>query len=82
MKVKVGDKYKLNGACQYGYTRNGIKVIIESFDTVTKIRNNFCDHLRLRSMWMLDGTGCEIHIDDSIIERYFVKVNNNVSELL
>lgn len=50
MKIKTGDKYKLNGACQYGYTRDGIKIVIDPFDTVTKIRDNFCDHLRLRSM--------------------------------
>ena len=29
MKIKVGDKYKLNGACQYGYTRDGIKIVID-----------------------------------------------------
>ena len=73
MKIKVGDKYKLNGACQYGYTRDGIKIVIDPFETTTKIRDNFCDHLRLRNMWRLDETGWEIDIDNSIIERYFVK---------
>lgn len=37
MKIKNGDRYKLNGACQYGYTRDGTKVVIAPFDTVTKI---------------------------------------------
>lgn len=73
MKVKVGDKYKLNGACQYGCTRDGIKIVIDPYDTITKISDNFCDHLKLRSMWRLDETGWEIDIDNSIIERYFVK---------
>lgn len=73
MKIKVGDKYKLNGACQYGYTRDGIKIVIDPFEIITKIRDNFCDHLRLRNMWRLDETGWEIDIDNSIVERYFVK---------
>ena len=73
MKIKVGDKYKLNGACQYGYTRDGIKIVINQYDIIIKIRDNFSDHLKLRSMWRLVETGWEIDIDNSIIERYFVK---------
>lgn len=71
MKIKVGEKYRLTGACQYGYTRYGAKIVIDPFDTITKIRDNFCDHLKLRSMWQIDNTEYEIDIDDSIIERYF-----------
>lgn len=73
MKIKVGDKYKLNGACQYGYTRDGTKIVIDPYNIVIKIRDNFSDHLKLRSMWRLAETGWEIDIDNSIIERYFVK---------
>lgn len=71
MKIKVGDKYELTGACQYGHTRDGIKIVIDPFDTITKIRDNFCDHLKLRNMWQLDNTEYEVSIDNSIVERYF-----------
>lgn len=74
MKVKTGDKYKLDGCCQYGYTRCGKRVAINPFNTVTKIKDNLLDILTLKSMYILDGTDLEININDSIIERYFIKI--------
>lgn len=73
MRIKAGDRYTLNGACQYGWTRDGIKIVIDPYDTVTKIKDTFSDYIKLRSMYRLGNTGWEIDIDDSIIERYFVK---------
>lgn len=73
MKIKTGDKYKLDGACQYGYTRDGIRIRIDPYDIVTKIRDTIFDVLSAKSMYRLDDTGWEISIDDSIIERYFRK---------
>lgn len=71
MKIKVGDKYELIGACQYGYTRDGVQIVINPYDTITKIRDNFCDRLKLRNMWKFDNTEYEIDIDGSVVKRYF-----------
>lgn len=73
MRIKVGDRYRLNGACQYGYTRDGIKITINPYAMITKIKDSFSDHLNLRSMYRLGKTGWEIDIDKSIVERCFVK---------
>lgn len=73
MKVNIGDKFKLDGACQYGYTRDGIKIVIDPYETITKIKDSFSDHVRCRRMYRLDNTGWEINIDDSIVKRYFVR---------
>lgn len=77
MKIKTGEIYKLNGCCQYGYTRCGKRITINPFSTVTKIKNNLLDILTLKSMYILDGTNLEINIDDSIIERYFIKIKGD-----
>lgn len=71
---KIGKKYKLDGASQYGITRDGNRVEIKPHSTVTKIRDNFADIMKFRSMYMIDETGIEISIDDSLIERYFLGV--------
>lgn len=73
MKIKVGDSYKLVGACQYGYTRDGIEITINYQDVITKIKDTFSDRLCLRSMYRIDKTGWEIDMDKSIIERCFIK---------
>ena len=73
MKILTGDTYKLNGACQYGYTRDGQKVTIEPYETIIKIRENFWDRVKLRNMWRIFGTFTEVDIDSSIIDRYFTK---------
>lgn len=73
MRVRVGDRYTLDGSCQYGYTRDCIKIVINPYDTVIKIKDTFSDRLRLRSMYRLGDTGWEISIDNSIINRYFVR---------
>lgn len=73
MKILTGDTYKLNGACQYGYTRDGQKITIEPYETIIKIRENFWDRIKLRNMWRIFGTFTEVDIDQSIIDRYFSK---------
>lgn len=73
MKVMTGDAYKLNGASQYGITRDGKKIMIEPYETVIKIKENFWDKVKLRNMWRIFGTFTEVDIDQSIIDRYFVK---------
>lgn len=71
---KIGKKYKLDGASQYGTTRGGNRVEIKPHSTVTKIRDNFADIMKFRSMYMIDKSGIEVNIDDSLIKRYFVEV--------
>lgn len=73
MKILIGDTYKLNGACQYGYTRDGEKITIEPYETIVKVRDNCADRIKLRNMWRIFGTFTEVDIDQSIIDRYFVK---------
>lgn len=73
MKILTSDTYKLNGACQYGYTRDGQKVTIEPYETIIKIRENFWDRIKVRNMWRIFGTFTEVDIDQSIIDRYFTK---------
>jgi len=73
MKILTGEVYKLNGCCQYGYTRNGEKITIEPYETIIKVRDNFADRIKLRNMWRIFGTHIEVNIDQSIINRYFVK---------
>lgn len=73
MKILTGNTYKLNGACQYGYTRDGQKITIEPYETIIKIRENFWDRIKLRNMWRIFGTFTEVDIDQSIIDRYFTK---------
>lgn len=72
---KIGKKYKLDGASQYGTERNGKLVEIEPNSTITKIRDNFADIMKFRSMYTIDETGIEVDIRDSVIERYFVEVS-------
>ena len=73
--VKTGDKYFLDGASQCGLTRDGKIIEIEPYSTITKVRDTFSDQLRLRNMWMIDETGCEVDIAVSIIDRYFRPVS-------
>ena len=73
MKVITGDAYKLDGACQYGITRDGKRITIEPYETVIKIKENFWDKVKLRNMWRIFGTFTEVDIDKSIIDRYFIK---------
>lgn len=49
-------------------------VVIKPYSTITKIRDTFADILKLRSMYVIDESGIEVNIDDSIIKRYFVEV--------
>ena len=73
-RINVGDTYILMGAYQYGTTRNNVKILIEPYQTITKIRENFFDHLSFRNMWKINGTDCLVHIDETIIDRYFEKI--------
>lgn len=74
MKINVGDTYRLVGACQYGMTTDGIRIMIETYKEVTKVKDTLFDHLRFRSMWRINGTCWTVNIDQSIIDRYFTKV--------
>ena len=73
MKVITGDAYKLDGACQNGITMDGKRITIEPYETVMKIKENFWDKVKLRNMWRIFGTFTEVDIDQSIIDRYFIK---------
>lgn len=73
--VKNGDQYFLDGASQFGLTRDGKIIEIEPYSTITKVRDTFFDKLSLRNMWMIDETGCEVDIGFSIIDRYFRPVS-------
>ena len=76
-RIKVGNKYKLDGASQFAYTRENKLVRIEPRQIVTKIKEQWADKFRLRDMYRTEYNGetVEIDIDSSIIDRYFVKVN-------
>ena len=73
MKVITGDAYKLDGACQYRITKDGKRITIEPYETAIKIKENFWDKVKLRNMWRIFGTFTEVDIDQSIIDRYFIK---------
>ncbi len=73
MKYKIGDLYFLDGACQYGITRDGERITIQPHQKIEKVRDNFADKLKFRSMWRILDSGIEVDIDDSIIERYYRK---------
>lgn len=70
--MKIGDKYMLDGASQYGITREGKEITIPPFSVVEKIRDNFADKLKFRNMFVVCETGQEVDISQSIIERYFI----------
>lgn len=72
-KINIGDVYKLNGACQYGVTRDGRKITIEPYESIVKIKENLWDKLKFRNMWRIFGTSTEVDIAPDIIKRYFVR---------
>lgn len=76
-RIKVGNKYKLDGASQFAYTRENKLVRIEPGQIVTKIKDKRSDKFRLRNMYRTEYNDetVDIDIDSSIIDRYFVKVN-------
>lgn len=74
MKINVGDTYRLVGACQHGMTTDGIRIMIEPYKEVTKVKDTLFGHLRFRSMWRINGTCWIVNIDQSIIDRYFEKL--------
>lgn len=71
-RMKIGDRYILDGASQSGITREGQEITIPPFSTVEKIRDSFVDKLKLRNMFVVCKTGEEVDISQSIIERYFI----------
>lgn len=73
MKYKIGDIYFLDGACQYGTTRDGERITIQPNEKIEKIRDNFADILKIRNMWRILESGIEVDIAQSIIERYYRK---------
>lgn len=72
-RIKVGNKYKLDGASQFAYTREDDIVRIEPGNIVTKVKDTLSDKLHLRSMYCINDK--YVDISESIIDRYFVKVD-------
>lgn len=73
IKIKVGDRYRFDGALRYEFTREGNIVRIKSGDVVIKIKDKLSDKLYLRSMYCINNK--YVYISESIIDRYFVKVD-------
>lgn len=73
IKIRVGDKYRLDGASQYEFTREGNIVRIKSGDVVIKIKDKLSDKLYSRSMYCINGK--YVNISESIIDRYFIRVD-------
>lgn len=73
IKIRVGDRYRFDGALRYEFTREGNIVRIKSGDVVIKIKDKLSDKLYLRSMYCINNK--HVYISESIIDRYFVKVD-------
>lgn len=73
IKIKVGDRYRFDGALRYEFTREGNIVRIKSGDVVIKIKDKLSDKLYSRSMYCINNK--YVYISESIIDRYFVKVD-------
>lgn len=73
IKIRVGDRYRLDGALRYEFTREGNIVRIKSGDVVIKIKDKLSDKLYSRSMYCINNK--YVYISESIIDRYFVKVD-------
>ena len=73
IKIRVGDKYRLDGASRYEFTREGNIVRIKSGDVVIKIKDKLSDKLYSRSMYCINGK--YVNISESIIDRYFIRVD-------
>lgn len=76
-KVQTGDKFILNGACQYAYTRDKVKVVIDPYDTIIKIKDTFSDKLSGRCMYRIISSGWEVNIHESFLYRYFAKLDED-----
>lgn len=72
----IGRRYFLDGASQNGETRDGVNVIIPPNAVIVKVRDNFADRLKFRNMFVIESTGQEVSVDQSIIERYFREVKD------
>lgn len=72
----IGTRYFLDGASQNGETRDGVNVIIPPNAVIVKVRDNFADRLKFRNMFVIESTGQEVSVDQSIIERYFREVKD------
>lgn len=72
----IGRRYFLDGASQNGETRDGINVIIPPNAVIVKVRDNFADRLKFRNMFVIESSGQEVSVDQSIIERYFREVKD------
>lgn len=71
---KYGQRYKLNGASQYGKQWDKTNYLIEHGEIVERaVLRVFRDDL-----FRVDSNGVVISIDESIIERYFDKLNWNL----
>lgn len=73
IKIRVGDRYRFDGALRYEFTREGNIVRIKSGDVVIKIKDKLSDKLYSRSMYCINNK--HVYISESIIDRYFVKVD-------
>lgn len=73
IKIKVGDRYRFDGALRYEFTREGNIVRIKSGDVVIKIKDKLSDKLYSRSMYCINNK--YVYISESIIDRYFIRVD-------
>lgn len=75
--MKIGTRFKLDGACQEVKTRDGKEFIIKPGAIVIRIKNTISDILNFRQMYRIDGTNYEVDIDNSLIKRYFIEIKND-----
>lgn len=71
MRKGYGNRYKLTGACQYGIQWDKTQYIIQNGEIVERLTNRF-----IRSdLFRMGSDERIIKIDESIIDRYFERVN-------
>ena len=71
MQKGYGERYKLAGASQYGMQWDKTQYIIQSDEIVERITTRL-----IRSdLFRVDSDGRIVKIDESIIDRYFEKIN-------
>lgn len=71
MKRKYGQAYKLNGASQWGLQWDKTNYLIEHGEIVRRVSVR----LFFDDLFSVNSDGKIISINESIIERYFDKIN-------
>ena len=70
MKYKVGEKYILNGASQYGFQWDGSTFDIQPKEAITRVRKR----LFRNDLFRAENDGRIVEIHKSIINRHFREV--------